>query len=180
MDYPQLVEPALILNIRTAVNSLKISLRQPTSVKRQVILSRASWELRTVQNRANALLEWTLAAKSQGFKDKGMGFSFAQINLNESQRDEFELWLKEQPQDIVENISKFALDGYKLSLSCDFENQCFIASFTQRNIDHPHNSVTVSSRSDDWDEAMMLCAFKVYRLFPGKPLPTERKKFNWG
>jgi len=77
-------------------------------------------------------------------------------------------------------MSEMALAGYKFSLTADIDNECFIASYTQRGVNHLHTNVTVSSRSDDWEEAYFLTYYKIMQLYSGKKLPLEAKRNNWG
>ncbi len=107
-------------------------------------------------------------------------FTFAQIRLTEQQAEEFHAWITELKPDFFEHAREFALHGYKFSLTYDEANTCFIASYTQKASGHVHTGVTVSSRSDDWEEAFWLTVYKISVMFPEKPLPTEQRKNNWG
>jgi len=140
----------------------------------------ARHQLPSIVRAFDSLEYFAMPQKARQTKEWSSDFSFAQIRLTEQQVDSFHNWLTELKPDFFETATRMALAGYKFSLSADLENDCFIASYTQRGAGHIHNTVTVSSRSNDWEEAFWLSVYKLTVLFPDKPLPTEQRKNNWG
>jgi hypothetical protein len=71
-------------------------------------------------------------------------------------------------------------NGWKTSFSFDAENDCYIASCTQRDEDDINHNICVTSRSDNPFEALWLCYYKITVIADSKRLPTERADDNWG
>lgn len=179
MNQPQLAS-ALVLNLRTTMQRLESCMTYPKVIGKDMLLRRSSVYLSQVEYSANCIMEWTLPQKAWNSQKQDDSFKFAAITLQDADKADFDAWAAENMTDDEKLISEMAFEGYKLSLSADLENQCFIVSYTNRNPDHPHYNTTVSSRSDDWTEALHMTAFKLRRMYPDKPLPTQRKKNNWG
>jgi len=64
-------------------------------------------------------------------KDDEWG-GFAQVNLDESRREEFELWVSEMGEAIYRELDDALGSGLKLTMAYDGKNQCYIASLTGR------------------------------------------------
>lgn len=174
------VAPALILNIRTAYERVRREERYPLKSNRDNLLRRLNPLLDDLAYHANCLMEWTMPANGWDNKSAYGDFKFAAVSLSDNEKKDFVAWRGEQVLTVTERIAEMAMLGYKLSVSADLDNQCFVVSLTMRNVGHPHHNTTVTSRSDEWDEALEMTAYKLLRMYPDQPLPTARKKNNWG
>lgn len=105
---------------------------------------------------------------------------FAAIKITSELRPEFDEWLKATGKDVDNLISISQGDGWKMSSRWDNDNDCYINSLTMIDEDDRNHDVCVVSRSDNFFEAYMLNHYKIYVLYDGKKLPTEREKENWG
>jgi hypothetical protein len=113
---------------------------------------------------------------NNGFGD----IKFAAIKLETEGKDEFANWYKSTDNAKPEDIGELLVMGWKCSVTWDGNNDCFIASYTQRDEDDRNYNVCVTSRSDDITEALFLGVFKIAVMFADKKIPTEQVKDNWG
>lgn len=105
---------------------------------------------------------------------------FAQVTLTADQKDEFHRWWNQKAFDVPLEISTMIANGWKAGLTWDDANKCFIASATCKDERSVNANVCVTSRSDDYTEALLLNVYKVNVLFKNQPLPTERGGNTWG
>lgn len=114
--------------------------------------------------------------KSYNFGD----IKFAAIRIGETEKDTFSEWFKDANNAQPEQLGELLVLGWKCSVSWDNSNDCFIASYTQRDENDRNYNVCVTSRSDDLTEALFLGVFKIAVMFADKKIPTEQIKDNWG
>jgi len=108
------------------------------------------------------------------------GFSFVNTRLTAEQATEFRQWSKDNISALVALVTELLGDGYKLSFTYDHNNDCFICSLTGVK-GHPINGeLVLTSRSDDWQEAILLSAWKHFILFQGRRWETTETRPNWG
>ncbi len=105
---------------------------------------------------------------------------FAQCDLTEADKPAFTNWLKGVEQDFVTLLGVVANDGYRVGVKTDFNNSCYMVTFTQQDVKHVNNGIILTSRSDDIDEAFFLCMYKAYVLYEGQRLPTQSERPFWG
>jgi len=105
---------------------------------------------------------------------------FINVTLTEPQKKEFKVWAKEQSASIADELGQVMVDEYRVSLVWDDSNQCFIATFTGKVDQSTNADKALSSRSDDWYEAIALTLFKHKVVFGGKAWNGETSKNNWG
>lgn len=105
---------------------------------------------------------------------------FASVRLNESDKAAFDEWMDKRTKDFIQLQTDMLVSGWKLSVKADLENSCFIVSYTCGAEKHINYNVCVSSRSDDWEEAIWLNLYKVLVLYQNAALPTDQPKNNWG
>lgn len=105
---------------------------------------------------------------------------FVSRNLLSEEADDFKKWEKGVSAESGSLISQVMLDDYKLSVTYDDNNECFIATLTGKD-DQRHNSnKALSARSDDWYEAIMMTLYKHLVLFSGTKWSGSSQKNNWG
>lgn len=112
-------------------------------------------------------------------KPKFEDFKFVQIRLYEADKDTFEKWRVTAGQDVDILLARLALDGYKMSVSWDDNNSCYIASHTCLNEKDENYCLILTSRSDDMFEAMALNAFKHFKMCHDCVWPMSENA-SWG
>jgi len=87
---------------------------------------------------------------------------FAQVNLDENRREEFELWASEMGDGIYRELDDSLGSGLKLTLVYDGANQCYIASLTGRPDALGIRAFTccLSARAGTFSEAIALLMYK--------------------
>ena len=108
------------------------------------------------------------------------GFRFVNTRLTAQQASEFREWAKVETGSIVVFIAELLGDGYKLSLTYDHNSNCYVASLTGHGEHAINPSLIMTSRSNDWQEAVMLNAYKHFVIFQGKTWETTETNPNWG
>ena len=101
-------------------------------------------------------------------KSKGNRFGnteFVNVTLDVEQRKEFKAWFTTIVDDLHDEIGQLMVDDYKVSCSWDDNNQCFIATFTGKPDQNYNSEKALSSRSDNWFEALGLNLFKHIVIF---------------
>lgn len=117
--------------------------------------------------------------KSTEAKPNFSDFQFVQYTLSKSEKDAFEKWWETHYSDAPTLLSEVINSGYKQSSSWDDTNDCYIVTFTCMDKRSGNYCLVMSSRSDDWLEALGINLFKHYVLFieSGYPIKTSNK---WG
>jgi len=87
---------------------------------------------------------------------------FAQVNLDESKREEFELWASEMGEAVYRELDDALGSGLKLTMAYDGKNQCYIASLTGRPDIAGVRDFTccLSARAGTFAESLALLMFK--------------------
>lgn len=105
---------------------------------------------------------------------------FINRNLVEDEAKTFMAWFKTENERIADMLGQIMVNEYKVSCTWNDNNQCYIATFTGKE-DNKHNPLkALSSRSDDWYEALAMTAFKHLILFKGGKWDGDTTKNNWG
>lgn len=105
---------------------------------------------------------------------------FVNRNLLTEEADNFKKWEKSISSESGTLISQVMLDEYKLSITYDDNNECFIATLTGKDDQRNNPNKALSARSDDWYEAIMLALYKHLVLFSGNKWAGATQKNNWG
>lgn len=132
-------------------------------------------------------LMWELEAEvhKMAGKDRTKVFDFSKIefinrNLKEEEAKAFETWAKSENERLPDILGQIMVDDYKVSCNWDDRNQCYIATFTGKDTQRINDNKALSSRSDDWFEALAMNAYKHLVLFKGGKWEGETTKNNWG
>jgi len=123
---------------------------------------------------------YKMAGKKGSVQSNWNKIEFINVTLTEPQKKEFKVWAKEQSASIADELGQVMVDEYRVSLVWDDSNQCFIATFTGKVDQSTNADKALSSRSDDWYEAIALTLFKHKVIFGGKTWNGETSKNNWG
>ena len=121
-----------------------------------------------------------MAGKKGGNQSNWNKIEFINVTLTEPQKKEFKTWAKENSPSLADDLGQVMVDDYRVSLVWDDNNQCFIATFTGKVEQTTNADKALSSRSDDWYEAMALTLYKHKVLFSGKAWTGDSTKNNWG
>lgn len=105
---------------------------------------------------------------------------FVNINLSKAEKTQFKSWFAEHQAEIPTLMTAFIAQGYKLSLKWDNENECFIATSTCTDEGMENSGKALSSRSDDWVEAIALNYFKTDILSEGGVWESSGRGNSWG
>ena len=106
--------------------------------------------------------------------------SFVNIRISADEKPAFDSWAEKQAKRVWEMIQSLADSGYKLSISPDLENSCYIATLTGTKHAVRNKNKAISSRSDDVIEAILLSAYKHVVLFGEGEWEGEQRQNNWG
>jgi len=105
---------------------------------------------------------------------------FVYINLSTAEKKQFKSWFNENQSAVPELSASMTAQGYKLSIKWDNGNGCFIATVTCDNDGLPNKGKALSSRSDNWLEAIALNIFKTDVCAQDGRWPETSTGNNWG
>ena len=123
---------------------------------------------------------YAMAGKSRKNDARWGNTEFVNVTLTEPQRKEFKTWLTEKSETMPDEIGQLMVDDYKVSCNWDDNNQCFIATFTGKEDQSVNSAKALSSRSDDWYEALAINLFKHEVIFKRGKWSGETTRNNWG
>lgn len=133
----------------------------------------------------NFLLTWESVVMKNSNKQNKQAASWNKIefitrSMDETEAASFKQWVKSVDKEASTMIQDAMLDDYKLSVTWDDNNECFIATLTGKQEQRSNADKALSSRSDDWYEAIMLTLYKHHVLFNGGKWSGSSQKNNWG
>lgn len=122
------------------------------------------------------------AKKAQQIKQQPeyQKIEFVNINLSAQEKQHFKSWYHEHESEIPSLATAFIAQGYKLSLKYDGENECFIATSTCQDETMPNGGKALSSRSDDWIEALALNIYKTDVVSEDGTWESSGRSNSWG
>lgn len=106
--------------------------------------------------------------------------TFVQYRLSREDKAAFEQWSSRKEGDVALDIAAFMSSGAKTSITWDTSNNVWIVSATMRDEDHKSYNQCLTSRSDDWYEAMRMNAFKALVLAGKNPWSSLQSEQDWG
>lgn len=132
-----------------------------------------------------ALMELFVMPAKYNKPEKAQTFqqvTFVSAPLSRDQADEFKRWFAEAMADVDTWVAQALSEGYKMSLTDDRSNDCVIFTLTCKDERSPNFNHALSSRADNWLEAVMMGIYKTYNLYPAKAggWPKERSNFSYG
>jgi len=113
-------------------------------------------------------------------KNGTFDYEFASLRLNEGQKNHFKEWFSENAQAFEDLIASITLEGNKNSFSWDENNDCYIASLTCNNSKSPNHKCVMTSRAEDWFEALMMNVYKYIVVCDNGAWPRDKGRNNWG
>lgn len=105
---------------------------------------------------------------------------FVDLKLLRDEKKGFTEWASKVSDQSSELFGVMVSDGWKTSVTWDAKNACFIVSSTMRDEDDINYQVTVTSRSQEWFEGIMLNVYKLTVLHKGKDLRKAGGDDSWG
>lgn len=105
---------------------------------------------------------------------------FVNRNLDADEGEKFKVWAKGVDNESGTLISEIMVDDYKLSVTYDDNNECFIATITGKDEQRHNPNKALSARSDNWYEAVMMALYKHLVLFGGGKWSGGTQRNNWG
>lgn len=105
---------------------------------------------------------------------------FVNINLTVKQKDTFKSWYAEVETELPNLLAAFIGAGYKTAIRFDNENECFIVSSTCIDESMENGGKCLTSRSDDWLEALALNLYKTDTISENGIWESSSNGKNWG
>lgn len=95
---------------------------------------------------------------------KGTEWTFINYRLDKDEVRAFETWVAETNPNVYEVINDLTSAGYKMSISWDDKHTCFNVTITGGEASK-NAGKSLSSRSDEWSNALMMCLYKHTEIF---------------
>jgi hypothetical protein len=105
---------------------------------------------------------------------------FVNYKMDAAEKKAFKSWYKNEPSIYHTELINLVAAGYKSSVSYSDELECFTHSLTCQDETSPNYNKCLTSRSDDYWEAMAISMFKHLQLSEGGIWVFESAKNNWG
>lgn len=105
---------------------------------------------------------------------------FASVRLSSDELAKFDTWYEKSFPDFWELLTVHLSAGWKLSVTWDKENDCFIASSTNHAEKSVNYRTCVTSRDNEWFGAVMMNVFKCHVLYDDEAIPVNGKGFQRG
>lgn len=113
-------------------------------------------------------------------QEYGSDASFADVKLTASEKDVFLQWREKTDANCIDSLEALIADSYRVGCKYDYQNNCFVVTLTQQDTKHRNSGLIIMSRADSIDNAILLSGYKVFVLFEGQRLPTDKRDDNWG
>jgi len=105
---------------------------------------------------------------------------FVGVRLDKEQAELFADWVAADQETRALDLAEFLSAGHKTSITWDDHNACFIVSATCKDESNDNFNRCLTSRSNDWYEAMMLNVFKHQVLFKKQRWNGDANTNSWG
>lgn len=125
-------------------------------------------------------IEWeinpAMAKNSKSYGD----WQFVNINLSTADQKHFAEWFNDNETGLLSMLSEVNADGYKVSISYDFDNECYICALSGTKNTNDNNGCTITARSAEWIEAIGLALYKHVVMCNTGQWADYAKPANWG
>lgn len=105
---------------------------------------------------------------------------FVTVRLDKEQAQAFADWVAQDDESRALDLAEFITAGHKTSITWDDYNSCFIVSSTCKDEASDNHNKCITSRSNDWYEAMMLNVYKANVLFGKGAWESDAQTNAWG
>lgn len=85
---------------------------------------------------------------------------FINLKIAGKHKDGFTSWMQRKESDIALDVVSFMSNGHKTSISWDTNNNVWIVSATCKDESSPNVNCCLTSRSNEWWEAMCMNVYK--------------------
>jgi len=120
-------------------------------------------------------------SKKQGRKATNFPeIEFVTVRLDKEQAGAFADWVHQDDESRSLDLAEFISAGHKTSITWDDYNSCFIVSSTCKDEGSDNFNKCLSSRSNDWYEAMMMNVYKANVLLAKGPWESDASTNSWG
>lgn len=107
-------------------------------------------------------------------------FRFVNINLKQADKAEYAKWVKSHAEGFFDKIADFIERGYKASIRYDHDHSCYIGTWTCVDETHPNYNAALTSRADNYLEALALGIYKTEQLCNDGIWDEQAESRNWG
>jgi len=138
--------------------------------------------VRTLDSKIQYMGELIMASKAAK-KPANSGWTqteFVTIKLTGKAKDDFHTWASRKEADVALDVASFISNGHKIGISWDDSNKCWIVSATCKVDGDVNENCCITSRSDDWFEAMAMNVFKATVLCNGGAWRDQQESSEWG
>lgn len=108
------------------------------------------------------------------------GWQFADVNLTREQREEFVAWYAAIADDAILMITEVLLEGYKLTVRYDSENQTWITTLSGQEEMRINARTSLSARHSDIETALCLVVYKHTVICGRGPWEVQSSEDDWG
>lgn len=108
---------------------------------------------------------------------------FLNLKLDEADKERFGTWYAAAETTVGSLLDDAMIDGLKVSIAYDTENECYIATFTGKLIPAHDTRYAASARAGTYWEAVALMCYKHFVVCEGNWfdfLPHNGKLARWG
>jgi|SRR5664279_1210551 len=108
------------------------------------------------------------------------GVTFVTINLTEADQKKFAGWISGIVEEWPTLFSQLIADGYKVGVTWDDNNACFIASLTGKVEGEVNYNKCIVARSSEWHEALQLLHYKHLIVCAAGDWTKHQSAASWG
>lgn len=119
-------------------------------------------------------------ARGKMAQNNSWGVTFVTINLSEDDRKKFTGWESGLGDTWPEEFANYVSTGYKMGLTWDDGNACFIASITGKEEGGLNHNLCLTARSNDWVEAFKIVHFKATIICADGKWSNHQTSVAWG
>lgn len=138
--------------------------------------------VRFITRKIEQLEERVMAKKtnSPGNNQDWQNTVFVNYRLGKDEKAAFEEWSSRKADTVALDLAQFMSSGAKTSITWDSKNNVWIVSATMKDESHKSYNECLTSRSDDWYEAMRLNAYKALVLAKNGKWSDLSADEDWG
>jgi len=90
----------------------------------------------------------------------GINIQFVDMRLSGEHKEGFREWFQRKGDMVALDIATFISNGHKIGITWDDKHTCWIVSATCKDDANVNVDCCVTSRSDEWYEALAMCVYK--------------------
>lgn len=115
-----------------------------------------------LQRKIDDMEMWLMASKNSSKPNRGNWpeTNFVNLKITGKHKDGFLSWMSRKDNDIQVDVAAFMSNGHKTSISWDTNNNVWIVSATCKDESSPNVNCCLTSRSNEWWEAMCMNVYK--------------------